>query len=94
MKRTKRSPDFKRKVAIEALRERETINEIASRHGLHPVQVSQWKRELEQGAPSMFTTDATERREAKTLREEKEALQQLIGKQAIELEWLKKKLDR
>jgi putative transposase len=93
MKRKKRSPDFKRKVAIEALKERETINEIASRHGLHPVQVSQWKRELEQGAPSMFTTDVTERREAKALREEKESLQQLIGKQAIELEWLKKKLD-
>lgn len=93
MKRTKRSPDFKRKIAIEALRERETINEIASRHGLHPVQVSQWKKELEQGAQSMFTTDATERREAKALREEKESLQQLIGKQAVELEWLKKKLD-
>lgn len=41
----------------------------------------------------MFTTDAAERREAKVLREEKERLQQLIGKQAIELEWLKKKLD-
>ena len=93
MKRTKRSPDFKRKVAIEALKERETINEVASRHGLHPVQVRQWKRELEQGAPSMFTTDATGRRKAKALREEKGSLQQLIGKQAIELEWLKKKLD-
>lgn len=93
MKRKKRSPDFKRKVAIEALRERETVNEIASRHGLHPVQVSQWKKDLEQGAPSMFTTDATDRREAKALRDEKESLQQLIGKQTIELEWLKKKLD-
>lgn len=41
----------------------------------------------------MFTTDATERKEAKALREEKESLLQLIGKQAIELEWLKKKLD-
>lgn len=93
MKRTRRSPDFKRKVAIEALKERETINEIASRHGLHPVQVSQWKRELEQGSPSMFTTDAKEQKEVKALRGERESLQQLIGKQAIELEWLKKKLD-
>ncbi len=94
MKRTKRSPDFKRKVAIEALKERETVSKIASRYEVHPVQVSQWKRELEQGAPSMFTTEATQRREAKALREEKTSLQQLIGKQAIELEWLKKKLDR
>jgi len=93
LKRTKRSPEFKRKVAIEALKERETISEIASKYEVHPVQVSQWKRELEQGAPSMFITEATEKREAKALREEKAALQQLIGKQAIELEWLKKKLD-
>jgi len=93
MKRTKRTPEFKRKVAIEALKERGTVNEIASSYGVHPVQVTQWKRELEQGAPSMFTSDAAERRETKVLREEKEALQKLIGKQAIELEWLKKKLD-
>ncbi len=93
MKKTKRSPEFKRKVAIEALKERETVNEIASRHEVHPAQVSQWKRELEKGMSSMFTTDAAHQREAKTLREEKACLQQLIGKQAIELEWLKKKLD-
>ena len=41
-------------------------------------------------APSMFTTNVAQRREAKNLQEEKESLQQLIGKQAIELEWLKK----
>ena len=92
MIRTKRPPEFKRKVAIEALRERQTVNEIAARHGVHPAQVSQWKRELEQGADSMFTADTKVRRQLKTLQEEKAGLQQLIGKQAIELEWLKKKL--
>ena len=88
-----RSAAFKQKVAIEALKGDRTINEIAKDYGVHPVQVSQWKRELEQGASSMFITDAMEQREAKVLRDEKAALQQLIGKQAIELEWLKKKLD-
>lgn len=92
MKRKRRPPEFKRKVAIEALRERETINETASRYGVHPVQVSQWKRELEEGSSSVFATDEKVRRELKTLKEEKTDLQQLIGKQAIELEWLKKKL--
>jgi len=94
MKRNKRTPEFKRKIAIDALKERETINEIASRYEVHPAQISQWKRELEQGASSMFTTEIAQRREAKTLREEKASLQHLIGKQAIEIEWLKKKLDR
>ena len=93
MKRTTRSPDFKRKVALEALKERETVNAIASRHEVHPTQVSQWKKELEQGANTVFTADAKLRRELKIHKEEKERLQQLIGKQAIELEWLKKKLN-
>ena len=93
MKRIKRPPEFKRKVAIEALKERETINEIASRYGVHPVQVSQWKRELEQGANSMFTTSSQTERQLKVLQEQKANLEQLIGKQAIELEWLKKKLN-
>ena len=93
MKRIKRPPEFKRKVAIEALKERETINEIASRYGVHPVQVSQWKRELEQGANSMFTTSSQTERQLKILQEQKANLEQLIGKQAIELEWLKKKLN-
>ena len=92
MKRTKRSPEFKRKIAIEALKERETINAIASRNGVHPMQVSQWKRALEQGSPSMFTDNIQAQKEVKTLKDEKERLQQLIGKQAVELEWLKKKL--
>ena len=93
MKRTKRSPEFKTKVAIEALKERATINEIASRYGVHPVQVSRWKKELEQGANTIFTDKGKAQRELKALREEKTVLQQLIGKQTIAVEWLKKKLD-
>lgn len=71
MKRTKRSPEFKRKIAIEALKECETINEIASKYGVHPVQVSRWKKELEQGADSIFTANSQAQRQLNILREEK-----------------------
>ena len=47
MKRQKQLPEFKIKIAVEAIKERETINEIAFRHEVHPVQVTQWKKELE-----------------------------------------------
>ncbi len=43
MGRTKRTPELKKKVALEALKERETITQIASKYKVHPVQVSQWK---------------------------------------------------
>jgi len=93
MKRTKRTAEFKRKVAVEALKERDTINKIASKYEVHPVQVSKWKKELEQGEGSVFTADIKVKNELKALKEEKASLEQLIGKQAIELNWLKKKLD-
>ena len=42
-KKTFRSAIFKKKVALEAVREIETINEIAQKHAVHPIQVRQWK---------------------------------------------------
>ena len=37
------TPEFKAKVGLEALRGVKTINEIGQEHGVHPVQVGQWK---------------------------------------------------
>jgi len=92
-KRIKRLPKFKKKIALEALKERETINEIAAKYGVHPVQVSQWKKELEDKAEQVFASEGKVDKNLKSLKEEKIALERLIGKQTIELEWLKKKLD-
>ena len=37
---------FKARVALEAVQERESLAQLAKRHGVHPVQVGQWKRQL------------------------------------------------
>ena len=44
--RRKFTAEFKAKVAIEALKERESITEIAKRYDLHPKQITNWKREF------------------------------------------------
>ena len=46
MKQTRKKYDakFKAKVAIEALKERETLNELAAKYELSPVMISRWKR--------------------------------------------------
>jgi transposase-like protein len=45
-KRNTHSPEFKAKVALEAVRGVQTVNEIAQQYEVHPVQVSQWKKAL------------------------------------------------
>ena len=43
MKKKVRSPEFKKRVAIEALKEQKSVKEIASEYEVHPVQVFRWK---------------------------------------------------
>jgi len=54
-KRRRFTPDFKAKVALEALRGDRTIQEIAARHKVHPNQVSTWKRQAMDGLDAIFS---------------------------------------
>jgi transposase-like protein len=91
MKRRTLSPEFKKKVAIEALREHRTINEIASEHQLHPVQVSKWKKELINGAVTIFEDPRKKKGELKNWEKQEAILQQKIGQLIVEIDWIKKK---
>ena len=82
-KRCTHSPEFKSRVAMEAISGRKTIQEIAADHAVHPIQVSQWKKQLLDGASELYT------RGKKSKAKEAELFQQ-IGKLQMELEWLKK----
>lgn len=82
--------EFKVRVALEAIKGQRTINEIASHYGIHPNQVTQWKKQAIDSLPDVFST----RRERAA--EDGEALQaqlyQQIGQLKVELDWLKKKV--
>ena len=53
--RTNRSPEFKAKVALAALQSQQTTAQLASVHGVHPIQITQWKKQLLAGAAGVFS---------------------------------------
>jgi transposase len=90
-KRRTHSPEFKARVAMEAISGRKTIQEIAADHAIHPIQVSQWKRQLLDGASDLFTRGKKSKDKEEGQAKEAELFQQ-IGRLQMELEWLKKKV--
>jgi transposase-like protein len=75
---------------MEAISGRKTIQEIAADHSIHPIQVSQWKRQLLDGASELFTRGKKANDKGEGLAKEAELFQQ-IGRLQMELEWLKKR---
>lgn len=90
--RRNHAPAFKAKVALEALRGEQTLNQIAKEHEVHPVQVAQWRKVLLAGASGLFEpgTKASDRQRQA---EEDEVLREL-GRLQMEVAFLKKKLQR
>jgi len=87
--RTRYSQEFKAKVAIEALKEQKTLNEIASMYQIHPNQVTKWKSQLQEEAGKIFEDKRTKKPDVNKPSEE--LLYQQIGQLQVELDWLKKK---
>jgi len=91
--RRKFSAEFKAKVAIEAIKERSTIEELARKYELHPNQISAWKKEFIAKAAVVFTTEDNLTGDKKQREVLLEKLYSQIGQQKVEIDWLKKKLE-
>ena len=90
MKRKQYDAKLKATVALEALKERQTISQIASQYGVHPNQVGKWKKQLLEQLPQLF---ADGRKKDNWDNEQLQAqLYQQIGQLKVELDWLKKKV--
>jgi len=88
MKRSRRifSGAFKAQVAIEALKERDTLAELSKRFEVHPQVISKWKQEFVERSHEIFETKAPE----ENLEKEQERLYAKIGQLEMERDWLKK----
>ncbi len=93
MSRRKRyDSQFKAQVAIEAIKNQQTVAQIASEYGVHPNQVSQWKKQALDQLPQLFTTGRS-KATADTGQLVDELYRQ-IGQLKVELDWLQKKTQR
>jgi transposase len=88
----KRYPSkFKAKVALEAMKEDQTMAELSAKFGVHRVQIQRWKNEALTQLPVLFG-----RMKSKKEKDDKSLIEELykqIGKLKVENDWLKKKVE-
>lgn len=87
-RRRRHSAEFKTKVVLAALREDKTQSQLASEFGIHPLQITQWKKMAVESLPEVF--GAQRGRTAAEQEELERPLYERIGRLETELTWLKK----
>jgi len=92
MTRQPRSPQFKSQVALEAIKNQKTVNELAGEYEIHPTLIGKWKKQLQDGLPSIFADGRAKAAENDEALQAK--LYEEIGRLKVELDWLKKKAAR
>ncbi len=86
-KRRQHDGQYKFRVAMEAAKGSKTLSELASETGVHPSQISTWKRQLLESGKELFNRKG---RQQKATEAGKQNLYEQIGRLQMEVEWLKK----
>ena len=91
MKKTKRkfTSDFKLKVILDALTERDTLTVLSQKYNLHPNQISLWKQDFLEKSKQILES---KREDSAKEKQDVDALFAKIGQLQMELDFLKKKL--
>lgn len=93
MKRKRRNftAAFKTNVVLEALKERETIQQLGVKYDVHPNQITTWKKQFLENADAAFGKDGIND-ELQRANQQLDELYKQIGQMKVETDWLKKKL--
>ena len=91
-KRRHYSAQFKFRVALEAMKEQQTISALASQYEVHPTLVRNWKKQLVTGGAALFQPRSKKKPDPAEIPDTE--LYEQIGRLKMELEWLKKKSEQ
>lgn len=83
------SASFKAKVGCAALRENKSVNELSAEHGVHQTQINKWRKTIAENSAILFERKNNPNSQSGV---DVAELQRLVGEQAIQLAWYKKKL--
>ena len=89
-KRRRHEPEFKARVALEALKGIQTIQQIAKDFDIHPMQVNEWKKVMSVGASSVFGPGQA-KAETEDFERQRDELHAKIGQLTVRVDFLRKK---
>lgn len=95
MKRRKHSAETKTKAVLEAIKEEQTIAEVASKYDVHPKLLAQWKQEFVENANLVFNRKKQEKQLQKDLKEKDKTIDSLykeVGQLTLKVNWAEKKI--
>jgi transposase len=87
--RTRHTAEFKTKVAVEAIRQQKTANELTAEYGIHATQINLWKKQALAAIPAAFSSKRMQ--EQANRQGEIDELHRQLGQVIAERDWLKKK---
>ena len=93
-KRRHLTAEFKARVALEALKEEKSIQQIAKDEDVAPTQISAWKKELEERMSELFERKNAASDAAKKSEKQAARLERKVGQLVIEKEFLEKKCEQ
>lgn len=95
MKRRKHSAETKTKAVLEAIKEEQTIAEVASKYDVHPKLLAQWKQEFLENANLVFSRKKQEKQLQEDLKEKDKTIDSLykeVGQLTLKVNWAEKKI--